>query len=72
MKFLKDLLFLRRVGCGAIGSFVCEGVEKLYSRKQRCFYCKAPSLYGPTHPGAKKFGVDGIISIYYNPFLRNF
>lgn len=75
MKFLKDLLFPKTcAGCGAIGSFVCERCRSklLVLEKQRCFYCKSPSLYGFTHPGCKKqFGVDGTISIYiYSPFLK--
>ncbi len=75
MKFLKDLLFPKTcVGCGAIGSFVCERCRSklLILEKQRCFHCKSPSLYGFTHPRCKKqFGVDGTISIYvYNPFLK--
>lgn len=75
MKFLKDLLFPKTcAGCGAIGSFVCLRCQKklLILEKQRCFYCKSPSLYGFTHPGCKRrFGVDGVISVYvYNPFLK--
>jgi len=75
MKFLKDLLFPKMcAGCGAVGSFVCLRCRSrlLVIEKQRCFYCKAPSLYGFTHPGCKRqFGVDGTISIYiYNPFLK--
>ena len=75
MNFLKDLLFPKMcAGCGAIGSFVCLRcrTKLLVLEKQRCFYCKSPSLYGFTHPGCKKqFGVDGTISIYiYNPFLK--
>lgn len=75
MQFLKDLLFPKMcVGCGAIGSFICLRCQRklVFLEKQRCFYCKSPSLYGLTHPGCKKqFGVDGAISIYiYNPFLK--
>ncbi len=75
MGFLKDLLFPKMcAGCGAIGSFVCLRcrTKLLVLEKQRCFYCKSPSLYGFTHPTCKKqFGVDGVISIYsYNPFLK--
>jgi len=75
MKFLKDILFPKTcAGCGAIGSFVCVRCRSklLTLEKQRCFYCKSPSLYGFTHPRCKKqFGVDGTISIYiYNPFLK--
>lgn len=75
MQFIKDLLFPKTcVGCGAIGSFICNRCQKLLLilEKQRCFYCKSPSLYGFTHPGCKKkFGVDGAVSIYvYNPFIK--
>lgn len=75
MRFIKDLLFPRScVGCGAIGSFICISCQKklIFIEKQRCFYCRKPSLYGFTHPLCKKrYGVDGSVSLYvYNPFLK--
>lgn len=75
MQFIKDLLFPRTcVGCGAIGSFICLSCQKklIFIEKQRCFYCRKPSLYGFTHPLCKKqLGVDAALSLYaYNPFLK--
>lgn len=43
-----------------------------FIEKQRCFYCRKPSLHGFTHPLCKKeLGVDATLSLYvYNPFLK--
>jgi ComF family protein len=63
-----DLIFPRIcVGCGFIGTYVCNVCEKKMKRvvKRTCFYCERSSLYGFTHPACKhKGGIDGLISIY--------
>ncbi|MCX6732114.1 MAG: hypothetical protein NTV98_01070 [Candidatus Roizmanbacteria bacterium] len=70
-----EILFPRFcLGCGYVGTYLCQNCESKMMRVKRnsCFYCNKPSLLGLTHPGCKKKqGVDGYISLYlYNGLFK--
>lgn len=72
---LKDLLFPKLcLGCGALGSYICNACERKLKiiEDNICVYCRNKSYMGLTHPGCRKTnGIDGIISFYYyNGFLQ--
>jgi competence protein ComFC len=72
---LLEILFPRFcIGCGYVGTYVCQTCESKMKRIKRsgCFYCEKPSPFGLTHPGCKrKNGIDGYISLYlYNGIFK--
>ena len=66
---LLEVLFPRScLGCGFLGLYICPRCEAAMKRvkKNQCFYCKKPSLFGLTHPGCKKKnGIDGYFALYH-------
>lgn len=63
-----ELLFPRFcIGCGYLGTYICGSCEEKMEKVKRntCYYCEKPSLFGLTHPGCeRKNGIDGNLSIY--------
>lgn len=71
---LLDLLFPKScLGCGRSGGYICSDcVAKVRLAQPICPYCERASIDGITHVRCqKKFGLDGLISIWeYEGVIR--
>ena len=69
-----DLIFPKScLTCGKVGSYICSDcVSKVRLLKPACPYCEKSSIDGFTHTKCKKkFGLDGLISIWdYERVIR--
>ena len=69
-----DLLFPKTcLGCGRSGNYICSDcVAKVRLAQPICAYCERASIDGLTHVKCqKKFGLDGLISIWeYEGVIR--
>ena len=64
---LLDLFFPARcVGCGKIGSYICQKCQKTIEFiPQRCPECDRQAIGGMTHPRClKTYGLNGVISVF--------
>lgn len=54
------------VFCGYLGTYICKDcMQKERITSSRCHYCRAPTLYGFTHPACSKDeGLDGVFSFF--------